>query len=1009
MSASSAASSSLTRARTPIIILSALAAISGIYYLYTIHTEEADAVQSSNRLHRSNAIHRRRRQNPANDDDTSLFLADSSGDNDEDAHIVARSLVGGDTVVDDQDDWSSWTAPRPTYQRSGQNIVQLLFRVSEDATRRNSYVHRGCACNSCNMVPIRGIRYRCANCVDFDLCEGCESQGFHNKTHIFYKIKVPAPSFGPRNVQPVWYTGDPDTTGKTLPKALIAKLSRETGFERPELDAYWEQWTFMANTDWREDPDEIYLAMDRKTFERCLVPSGGYRHAAPSLIFDRMFAFYDTNKDDLISFPEFLHGLAYRRKKDKWRKIFEGYDIDEDGYVDRKDFLRMFRSYYVLYRQMHRDMLEGLDEQQMSSTDAHRLVNSRQPLSSAFGQDGRYPGAPIPRAGEGKTVRANGELEISDGKGIIDESSGDTENREDFFRTEVLWSSSHSRHSQGYWNVMMDPPVSVEQIPDLLDDIGRLERRPSVRHNEHPNAHPVLQISWEDQGEDSSSHSSDLDVENDENWPPTFVTVTDEDAEAVAGPGMTVADLQGESRAQATARARQRERVQREIHDRWKRRQFYTDEEEGATAPGDWNDEDDVLAQVGTKGESSKNQSRPSVHSRSSSKVRFAEELDDFDTRSNPSTSSRSVPERWGGMDIPDAEKDAGKEVLFQVTQQAFNELLDPLFKAGEDAAIEAAETKKDRDKYEHIYNTEWFHTWATGREGGYQEKEERKISKAETANISQNPLWPDFPEVEVEHVSMEKLNDNLNALDMTEVARQVRQRSLSELLNATGYTVDTDALIAADNAGTEHESTQITSSESPGEPRDETLSLQDTTTAALERPISPTELLATKAHDDGDNISPTLVSQATSQVTSSPYHDPTLPQFRPDKITSVENIENEGQVSDTHTLLESGTSSGSPEKSRAAGSISIQEVQQEPFKLDDATNVFDEETQDQIPIEYLLKLWRAGSVERADIVRGGRGRLNFQEWENKVKTLIKEGKGNQMDYLGSWIEFCIP
>ncbi len=58
----------------------------------------------------------------------------------------------------------------------------------------------------------------------------------------------------------------------------MLKLSKETGFERLELEAFWEQWTFMANTEWREDPDDLGLAMDRKTFERCLVPSGGYRH-----------------------------------------------------------------------------------------------------------------------------------------------------------------------------------------------------------------------------------------------------------------------------------------------------------------------------------------------------------------------------------------------------------------------------------------------------------------------------------------------------------------------------------------------------------------------------------------------------------------------------------------------------------------------------------------------------------------------------------------------------------
>ncbi len=56
--------------------------------------------------------------------------------------------------------------------------------------------------------------------------------------------------------------------------------------------------------------------------------------------------------------------------------------MDQDGVVSRRDFLRIFRAYYVLYKQMHKDILEGLDDQVMSSTEAHQLISSRQPLSS---------------------------------------------------------------------------------------------------------------------------------------------------------------------------------------------------------------------------------------------------------------------------------------------------------------------------------------------------------------------------------------------------------------------------------------------------------------------------------------------------------------------------------------------------------------------------------------------------------------------------------------------------
>jgi Ca2+-binding EF-hand superfamily protein len=1016
---SSAASSTLSRSRATVLAVTALAAFYGIYYLHSTAVQDAETTNpaAGGGLHRSNAIHRRRRRSTATRQDTTSVFADDSGENDEDAQIVARTLTDGETVVDDQGFQEEFglMAARPNYpyQRNGQNVVQLLFRVSEDATRRNAYVHRGCACNGCGVVPIRGIRYRCANCADYDLCEGCESQGLHIKTHIFYKIRVPAPSFGPRLIQPVWYSGDPDSVMRPLPKEIIPKLSRETGFERPELEAYWEQWTFMANTDWRDDPDDINLAMDRKTFERCLVPSGGYRHGAPSLIFDRMFAFYDTNKDDLIGFPEFLHGIAYRKKKDKWIKIFEGYDIDGDGFVDRKDFLRMFRSYYVLYKQMHRDMLEGIEEQQMSSTDAHRLVNSRQPLSSAFGQDGRYPPAPDPRSGEGKTPRHNGDLEINDGKGVVNESGNDTGDREDIFtrdfprRSRNSWDRTRYRNSGGYWDTMINPPETIEEIPDILRNLTNIRRQSEdvVYSLRSSNAHPALQAQQVmDEQSGASSYSSIRsieDPENDEIWPPNYVNVTDEDAEAIDGPGTRVAEVRRSRRRAVISHAIHRERSQRDIYERWKRRQFYTDEEEGATPPTDWKEDDDVLAHDRMNGESSKTPSRPSAHSRSSSKVRFAEDMDDFDTRSNPSTSSRSVPERWGGIEIPDAEKDAGKEILYQVTQQAFNELLDPLFKAKEDLAVDAAMTRTERERYRHLYTDPEFEGWAYEKETqdevqkqAEKEKKQRDAMKREVVRRREDyiptPVWPDIPEVEVE---------------------EVRQRELEELLAATGYRVEENATTDG-NEGyldqwdyrrpSDHNEEPESPLTSPplAQPRREsstrvshiTLNSQEISETPSQNsqlqnqpthpPTSPTEVLSIIAQYDDDRDSSSLSPQSTSPRATPPspassYRDPTLPQNRPNSLPADPVPNTQPEPNSTGNIAEHG-------KATIQG----------------------DEGPDK---EVLYKLWKCDRAEKEKERKGGWGRLDFEEFEVLVKEFVREGRGNQMDYLGSWIEFCIP
>ena len=75
----------------------------------------------------------------------------------------------------------------------GQNILNLLFNVAEDQARKEGYIHRGITCNSCQASPVCGVRYKCANCIDYDICENCEANDTHNRTHVFIKIRIPVP------------------------------------------------------------------------------------------------------------------------------------------------------------------------------------------------------------------------------------------------------------------------------------------------------------------------------------------------------------------------------------------------------------------------------------------------------------------------------------------------------------------------------------------------------------------------------------------------------------------------------------------------------------------------------------------------------------------------------------------------------------------------------------------------------------------------------------------------
>ena len=48
-------------------------------------------------------------------------------------------------------------------------------------------IHDGIQCKGCGIVPIIGIRYKCAECDNFNYCQKCEEMGGH--PHLFYKIK----------------------------------------------------------------------------------------------------------------------------------------------------------------------------------------------------------------------------------------------------------------------------------------------------------------------------------------------------------------------------------------------------------------------------------------------------------------------------------------------------------------------------------------------------------------------------------------------------------------------------------------------------------------------------------------------------------------------------------------------------------------------------------------------------------------------------------------------------
>jgi len=272
-----------------------------------------------------------------------------------------------------------------------QHLLSLMFYIAEDIARKEGYVHRGITCNHCNSCPIRGIRYKCANCIDYDLCETCEAAEVHTKTHVFIKIRIPFPPLANPKLSliEVLYPGGKGSDPENLSDEKSKDLQAKTSFSPHELDALYEQFkSLSANYHGGS-------GIDKQTFDFCLGPIG----FQPNLITDRIFKFFDQDGDDLISFSELVCGLSILAKGTYEQKIkyaFKGYDLDGDGYISREEVAQMYSAYFTLSMLLIRDVVNAMEEEMTINFDEE----GDKPVSASFN-------APIPRGESGDAGSSN--------------------------------------------------------------------------------------------------------------------------------------------------------------------------------------------------------------------------------------------------------------------------------------------------------------------------------------------------------------------------------------------------------------------------------------------------------------------------------------------------------------------------------------------------------------------------------------------------------------------------
>ena len=72
-----------------------------------------------------------------------------------------------------------------------EEVCQKVQNSNIPHKKRNKIKHNGVSCDNCGMKDIIGVRYKCIQCENYNLCQNCEIKNCHDINHIFIKIKMP--------------------------------------------------------------------------------------------------------------------------------------------------------------------------------------------------------------------------------------------------------------------------------------------------------------------------------------------------------------------------------------------------------------------------------------------------------------------------------------------------------------------------------------------------------------------------------------------------------------------------------------------------------------------------------------------------------------------------------------------------------------------------------------------------------------------------------------------------
>ncbi|PVU97752.1 hypothetical protein BB559_001923 [Furculomyces boomerangus] len=257
-------------------------------------------------------------------------------------------------------------------------IVDLLYLLADYKKKHKSIIHRGVTCDECNMYPVVGVRYKCTQCPDFDICENCEAKNSHRE-HVMLKIKIPVPSIM-NDHAPIldsFYPGNMLTavlSNEEISDCFLKALKSKPKFTAAEIHALYDEYCALADYE-----DEIH-GINRNNFQKCI----GVYGTKQTLLADMLFKFYDKNNDGLITFDEMIVGMGILLRGSRIEKansIFRVYDLDSDGMISWTGMCMILTDILSFSRQSVQEMMSFMNDNILISPSD---ILPDQPISSAF-------------------------------------------------------------------------------------------------------------------------------------------------------------------------------------------------------------------------------------------------------------------------------------------------------------------------------------------------------------------------------------------------------------------------------------------------------------------------------------------------------------------------------------------------------------------------------------------------------------------------------------------------